>query len=74
MDFENSDLSEREKMTPRFADSLKVDPQGVSEEFLEDLKSATRAHRTGARRTAPGPAVDSLPCSEDPGIFMDCCS
>jgi hypothetical protein len=31
-------LSEREKMALRFVDFLKYDPQGVSEEFLEDLK------------------------------------
>ena len=38
-DFENSDLSEREKMALRFADHLKYDPQGVSDEFLANLKS-----------------------------------
>ncbi len=37
-DFENSDLSEREKMALRFVDFLKYNPQGVSEEFLDDLK------------------------------------
>ena len=38
-DFENSELSEREKMALRFVDFLKYNPQGVSEEFLDDLKS-----------------------------------
>ena len=29
----------REKLALRFVDFLKYNPQGVSEEFLEDLKS-----------------------------------
>ena len=38
-DYERSDLSEREKMALRYADALKLDPQGVTEEFLEQLQS-----------------------------------
>ena len=38
-DYERSDLSEREKMALRYADALKLDPQGVTEEFLDRLRS-----------------------------------
>ena len=38
-DFENSTLSEREKVALRFADALKYNPQGVTDEFLAELKS-----------------------------------
>jgi hypothetical protein len=38
-DFERSDLSEREKMALRYADHLKYDPQGVTEEFLSGLRA-----------------------------------
>jgi hypothetical protein len=37
-DFENSDLSEREKMALRYTDYLKFNPQGVDERFLEELQ------------------------------------
>jgi hypothetical protein len=37
-DFENADFSEREKLALRYADFLKYDPQGVTPEFLVELK------------------------------------
>ena len=38
LDFENSDLSEREKMALRYADFVKYHPQGVTDEFMAGLK------------------------------------
>ena len=38
MDYENSDLSEREKMGLRYADFVKYKPQGVTDEFMKELQ------------------------------------
>ena len=38
MDYENSDLSEREKMGLRYADFVKYNPQGVTDEFMKELQ------------------------------------
>lgn len=38
VDFENGDFSEREKLALRYADFLKYNPQGVTPEFLAELK------------------------------------
>jgi hypothetical protein len=37
--YEESDLSEREKVALRYADKLKFDPQGVNDQLIEDLKT-----------------------------------
>lgn len=37
-DFEHGDFSEREKLALRYADFLKYDPQGVTPEFIAELK------------------------------------
>ena len=37
-DFEDSDLSEREKTALRYVDYLKYNPQGVDDRFLEELQ------------------------------------
>lgn len=38
VDYEGSDLSEREKMALRYADFVKYHPQGVTDEFMARLK------------------------------------
>lgn len=37
-DYESSDLTEREKMALRYADLVKFNPQGVTDEFMARLK------------------------------------
>jgi hypothetical protein len=38
VDFENSDLTEREKMALRYAEQVKYYPQGITDEFFAELK------------------------------------
>lgn len=38
-DYENSDLPDREKMALRYADYVKYNPQGVTDEFMKDLQT-----------------------------------
>lgn len=38
MNFEESDLSEREKVALRYADLVKYNPQGVTDEFMDQVK------------------------------------
>jgi hypothetical protein len=39
VDYEDSDLSAREKWALRYADLVKYNPQGVRDEFLSDLRA-----------------------------------